>query len=151
MARYPLMSIPTLAQRALELRALPLDGARVILHAGCLLRYRFSISPSDFGRIYECELQVTPDARTPEMLVLRPDLTTLANEASLPHIYPNKGPGTKLCLWWPKQREWLPQMKLTETYIPWTSEWLWYFEDWLTTGVWTGGGKHPGQRKKRWN
>lgn len=151
MGRYPSMPIPTLAQRAVELRALPLDGARVTLHAGCLLRYRFSISPSNFGRIYECELRVTPDARAPEILVLRSDLTILANKASLPHIYPNKGPGTKLCLWWPKKREWLPQMKLTETYIPWASEWLWYFEDWLTTGVWAGGGRHPEQRKKRWN
>jgi hypothetical protein len=84
------------------------------------------------------------------MLVLSPDLTTLADEAALPHVYPNSGPGTKLCLWWPKQREWLPQMKLVDTYIAWTAEWLWHFEDWLATGVWAGGGEHPQQRRKRW-
>jgi len=44
----------------------------------------------------------------------------------------------------------LPQMKLVDTYIAWTSEWLWHFEDWLTTGVWAGGGEHPQQRRKRW-
>lgn len=41
-------------------------------------------------------------------------------------------------------------MKLVDTYIAWTSEWLWHFEDWLITGVWAGGGEHPQQRRKRW-
>lgn len=150
MMRYPAPPIPTLAQRALELRALSLDGARLVFLSGRALRYRFRLAPSEFGRVYECELRLTPDPRPPEMFVLNPDLTALADEASLPHIYPSKGLDTKLCLWWPKQREWLPQMKLAETYIAWTSEWLWHFEDWLATGVWAGGGEHPRQRRKRW-
>jgi hypothetical protein len=141
---------PTLAQRAWELRTLSLDGAQVVFFSGRALCYRFRLSPSEFGRIYTCELRLTPDGRPPEMFVLDPDLKTLANEEDLPHIYPSKGAGTKLCLWWPKQREWLPQMKLAETYIPWTSEWLWYFEDWLATGIWSGGGEHPPVRVKRW-
>lgn len=150
MMRYPAPPIPTLAQRALELRALSLDGARLVFLSGRALRYRFRLAPSEFGRVYECELRLTPDPRPPEMFVLNPDLMALADEASLPHIYPSKGLDTKLCLWWPKQREWLPQMKLAETYIAWTSEWLWHFEDWLATGVWAGGGEHPRQRRKRW-
>jgi len=150
MTRYPIAPPPTLAQRAWELRALPLDGARLVFFAGRALHYRFRLAPSEFGRIYTCELRLTPDARPPEMFVLDPDLKTLADEEALPHIYPSKGLGTKLCLWWPKQREWLPQMKLSETYIPWTSEWLWYFEDWLATGTWSGGGEHPRMRVKRW-
>lgn len=150
MKRYPPPPVPTLAQRAMELRALSLDGARLMFQSGRALRYRFHLAPSDFGRTYECELRLTPDLRSPEMFVLSPDLTSLADEVTLPHIYPNNGPGTKLCLWWPKQREWLPQMKLVDTYIAWTAEWLWHFEDWLTTGVWAGGGEHPPQRRKRW-
>lgn len=35
-------------------------------------------------------------------------------------------------------------MKLSDTYIAWTAEWLGYFEDWLATGEWAGGGRHPG-------
>lgn len=150
MKRYPPPSVPTLAQRAMELRALPFDGARLMFQSGRALRYRFHLAPSDFGRVYECELHLTPDSRPPEMFVLGPDLTTLADEAALPHVYTHNGPGTKLCLWWPKQREWLPQMKLVDTYIAWTAEWLWHFEDWLTTGVWAGGGEHPQHRRKRW-
>lgn len=150
MAQYPAPRVPTLAQRAMELRALPLDSAQLVFLSGRALRYRFRLAPSEFGRVYECELRLTPDARPPEMFVLSPDLTTLADEPALPHIYPSNGSGTKLCLWWPKQREWLPQMKLVETYIAWTSEWLWHFEDWLATGFWAGGGEHPQQRRKRW-
>lgn len=150
MTRYPAPPMLTLAQRALELRALPLDGAQLIFFSGRALHYRFRLAPSEFGRVYECELRLTPGSRPPEMFVLTPDLETLAGQAVLPHIYPSKGPGTKLCLWWPKQREWLFQMKLAETYIAWTSEWLWHFEDWLATGCWNGGGEHPQQRKRRW-
>jgi len=43
----------------------------------------------------------------------------------------------------------LPQLKLTQTLIPWTAEWLWYFEDWLTTRDWAGGGMHPEAPRKR--
>lgn len=152
MNRYPPPPppIPTLAQRAAELRLLPLDGAELRFHSGRSLRYRFHLSPSDFGRIYVCELRVTPGKRPPEMFVLSPNLATLANGAELPHIYPSDGVGTKLCLWWPKQREWIPQMKLVDTYIAWTAEWLWHFEDWLATEVWGGGGEHPQERRKRW-
>lgn len=140
---------PALAKRACELRSLGLPNAQVKFDSGRKLTYRFFISPSDYGRVYECELQVSPDGRPPEMFVLQPCLSRLTDE-KLPHIYPHTGVGTKLCLWWPKQREWQPQMKLSETYIPWTAEWLWYFEDWLTTGYWAGGGEHPRQSEKRW-
>ena len=150
MVRHPVAPILTLAQRAWELRALPLEGAQLLFFSGRALHFRFRLVPSEFGRIYTCELRLTPDARPPAMFVLDPNLRALAAEEALPHIYPSKGPGTKLCLWWPKQREWLPQMKLSETYIPWTSEWLWYFEDWLATGIWSGGGEHPRIRAKRW-
>lgn len=149
MTPFPAPHVPSLAQRAIELRALSLHGAHLVFLSGRALRYRFHLTPSEFGRVYACELRVTPGFRPPEMLILSPDLTTLTEGTALPHVYPNNGPGTKLCLWWPRQREWLPQMKLVDTYIAWTAEWLWYFEDWLTTGVWAGGGEHPQQRRKR--
>lgn len=141
--------IPKLAQRAGELRALQLQGATVRLVGGRELHYRFAIAPSAFGRNYDCLLRMRPDSQAPEVLVLHPNLVALAGEQMIPHIYAHAGPGTKLCLWWPKQREWVPQMKLVETCIPWTAEWLWYFEDWLSTGEWAGGGKHPEPSRKR--
>jgi hypothetical protein len=29
--------------------------------------------------------------------------------------------------------------------VPWAYLWLFYFEHWLATDEWQGGGKHPGE------
>ena len=39
-------------------------------------------------------------------------------------------------------------MLIADTIIPWAVEWLYFYEIWLTTNVWCGGGKHPGIKKK---
>ncbi|WP_454766118.1 hypothetical protein [Cupriavidus campinensis] len=85
----------------------------------------------------------------PELLVLEPDLRVVAADKRLPHTYLHDGLGTKLCLWWPKAREWSNRMKLSETYIPWAVEWLGYFEHWLASGEWNGGGEHPNANHRR--
>lgn len=143
------LPVPSLAQRVIALRALGLASSTARLLQGRELQFHFSISPSSVGRFYKCMLRLRPDSRAPDMLVLAPNLLALAGKDPIPHVYQHPGPGVKLCLWWPKQREWVPQLKLTQTLIPWTAEWLWYFEDWLTTRDWAGGGMHPEPRRKR--
>lgn len=133
MRATPPVRLPTLAERAMELRALNFPGARVRLLHGRELRYSFSISPTAFSRLYHCVLLLTP-ARSPQMFVVNPDLRALADRRPLPHVYHYDGPGVRLCLWLPRKNEWLPQMRLLETYVAWTSEWLNYFEEWLVTG-----------------
>lgn len=148
MRATPPVRIPTLAERAVELRRLDFPGSRVQLIQGRELRFTFSISPTSFSRLYRCMLVVTRN-RWPRMVVLDPDLDALANGRSLPHIYRQGGPGTILCLWLPRKSEWQPQMQFLDTYLAWTAEWLNYFEEWLATGQWAGGGEHPPTRKKR--
>jgi hypothetical protein len=140
--------IPTLTQRALELQGLDLPASRIEMRGGKELWFYFQVAPGRFGRLSACLLKLSPDARKPELVVVQPDLHELAAGKRIPHIYPHKGRGTKLCLWWPRGREWVPQMSLRDTYVPWAAEWLLYFEDWLLTGKWAGGGQHP--RPKRW-
>ena len=140
--------IPTLTQRAFDLHGLDLPESRIERRGGKELWFYVQVAPGRFGRLYACLLKLSPDSRKPELLVVKPDLQELAAGKRIPHIYPHKGRGTKLCLWWPRGREWVPQMSLRETYVPWTAEWLLYFEDWLLTGEWAGGGRHP--RPKRW-
>jgi hypothetical protein len=89
-------------------------------------------------------------AKFPELFVMEPDPKVLAAGRDLPHTYPHEGAGTKLCLWLPKGREWSAHTRLDETYLPWAAEWLDYFEEWLTTGEWAGGGVHPRTEPKRW-
>ncbi|RQO36446.1 hypothetical protein DBR37_09050 [Herminiimonas sp. KBW02] len=135
--------MPTLAERAWELRQLHLPDSRVELRGGRELIFYFAVSPSDYSRLYQCTLHIKMGDPFPWVVVRSPDLHALTIDKIIPHIYPYEGKGTKLCLWWPSGHEWNQQMKLRETYIAWTVEWLSYFEDWLATGIWEGGGKHP--------
>ncbi|GLR88206.1 hypothetical protein GCM10007857_49180 [Bradyrhizobium iriomotense] len=74
----------------------------------------------------------------------------LANETLLPHVYWNdRNPAwPALCLWDPKEMFWTPKMSIATTIIPWTSEWLLFFEYWQISGEFLGPGRHPPRRRK---
>ena len=83
----------------------------------------------------------------PETYVDAPDLQALAGERAIPHLYGHNPP--KLCLYLPKTYEWQPQMRLDLTVVPWSVLWLFYFEEWLLSDDWKGGGMHPGDCNAR--
>lgn len=132
----------SLAHRGMELAKLGWPNAKVSFRQGKELRFTFTLAPTLMSRNYRCMLRV---ARTgsPQMIVLDPDLKALAGNRRIPHTYQYGGKGTKLCLWLPRDKQWSPSMRFNETYLPWTAEWLDYFEEWLETGSWAGGGVHP--------
>jgi len=41
----------------------------------------------------------------------------------------------RLCLSLPGTGEWSPAKRISETIVPWTYLWLWYFEEWLASDV----------------
>lgn len=135
----------------MELRRLGFPDARLELRGGKILRYHFGISPGRYGRVYDCKLEIVPGEQRPRMFVMRPDLVELSMGKRPPHLYDYDGPGALLCLFWPKNGEWDPRLKLANTYIAWTAEWLWYFEQWLKHGQWIAGGAHPELKPRRWN
>jgi hypothetical protein len=49
----------------------------------------------------------------------------------------------RLCLTLPKAREWTGAMRIDQTFVPWATTWLYYFEEWLVSDEWKGGGEHP--------
>ena len=69
-----------------------------------------------------------------------PDLSELAGERPLPHVYHDP---LRLCLTLPGTREWTGTMRIDQTFVPWATTWLYYFEEWLISDEWKGGGKHP--------
>lgn len=71
---------------------------------------------------------------SPDVRVVTPKLQLHREADELPHTFP----GEKLCLHLPG--EWSPNMYIAQTTVPWTSEWLFYYELWLITGNWEGGG-----------
>ena len=40
-------------------------------------------------------------------------------------------------------------MRLDQTIVPWTALWLLYFEEWLFSDEWAGGGVYPAVRERR--
>jgi hypothetical protein len=69
-------------------------------------------------------------------------------EKLLPHIYWNeRSPDwPTLCLYDPKELVWTPEYSIAATIIPWTSEWLLFFEYWQIAGEFRGPGRHPDRR-----
>lgn len=119
-------------RRLLEFQ--PESGAA--LKRGKLL-WTGELQPTVFSPIYR--VRITHDGRsTPSVRVLSPPLRP-DDQGRLPHMYKN---GT-LCLH--LEDEWAPTDSLVESVVPWTSEWLFFYEIWKATGQWTGsGGDHAG-------
>lgn len=68
-----------------------------------------------------------------------------------PHIYPNisRPEFPRLCLFDPATDQWDGDKLIAETILPWTARWLFFFEGWMATGEWFGGGRHP-ERSAEW-
>lgn len=62
--------------------------------------------------------------------------------AEIPHLifYAEKPEQSGLCLFDPGGREWTPADLIAETTLPWTAEWLAYYELWHLTGAWLAPG-----------
>lgn len=94
------------------------------------------IKPTSLSLTYQVLLRYRQD-KAPRIHVLKPKLLRL-NGSPPPHLYRDGS----LCLYYPKHRQWLPNMLLAETIVPWASEYLAHYEVWLATGDWHGGGIH---------
>jgi hypothetical protein len=68
-------------------------------------------------------------------------------EGPLPHVYGNRGQPELpyLCLFSSTNREWGTNDLIADTTVFWTAEWLYFYEGWLVTKRWQGGGQHIGR------
>jgi hypothetical protein len=49
----------------------------------------------------------------------------------------------RLCIHDPIEDEWWPDEHIVDRIIPWTINWLFFHEEWVASGEWKGGGRHP--------
>jgi hypothetical protein len=108
------------------------------LTAGGLIWY-YNTRPTPLSREYAVRIEYQRDG-VPKAFIENPKLENLADGRDIPHIYHDP---TRLCLYLPRTKEWHPSLRIDETFVPWISTWLYYFEDWLASGEWRGGGAHP--------
>jgi hypothetical protein len=100
------------------------------------LSWTGSLQPTPLSVIYTVRLEYDERDPRPRVTVLDPPLERPAGK-SLPHVYE----GEELCLYYDEFD--CEQDLLADTVVPWASEWLYYYESWVTTGEWHGGGIHP--------
>jgi hypothetical protein len=125
----------SVAQQAFAIHSL-LPDAKVKFKPKGGMEVVVVIQPTPMSRRYMVRIDYrAPSA--PDVYVIAPELQLHAEADVLPHTYP----GDKLCLHLPG--EWRSEMCIAHTTVPWTSEWLFYYELWLVTGQWNGGGHEP--------
>ncbi|WP_213287611.1 hypothetical protein [Bradyrhizobium sp. sGM-13] len=82
----------------------------------------------------------------PRVQVLKPLLERHPDyeEGPIPHAYVNKAEPTLpyLCLFSPTLREWDVNDLIAHTTVHWAAQWLYFYEGWLVTKRWLGGGRH---------
>ena len=131
----------TAAQQFVNLRGNPVCRGCGVLRVR-RLTWRYAATPLPLSRVYDIRIEFEEGGR-PEIFVDGPDLHVLSGGRHVPHLYRQKPP--KLCLYLPKAYEWQSWMRLDQTVVPWATLWLFYFEEWLGSDDWKGGGMHPGE------
>lgn len=126
-------------QQWLRLRASPVSQGHGLVRRGELV-WDLQIRPSPLARLYDVRIRYRR-GDTPKVVVVSPDLNELADGRYLLHVY-SANP-VRLCLFDPETAEWSASAAIADTIVPWTYLWLFYFEDWLVSDEWKGGGRHP--------
>lgn len=75
----------------------------------------------------------------PKIYIVNPKPLKMAEGAIvLPHTYDTKR--QRLCLFMPGYKEWTSAMSIADTIVHWAVLWMFFYETWVSTGKWMGGG-----------
>ncbi len=106
----------------------------------------------DFELPAHFALNATTYEYYPRVYVLRPELEEHPDYelGPIPHVWWDRRYRRQpnLCLFRPLKNEWSWDDAIADTTLPDASEWLFFYEFWLATGRWRGGGEHAGDPLK---
>lgn len=129
----------TPAQQYLFLKNSRVGHGKGTLNAAGLV-WEYSDRPTPLSREYLLRIEYKR-GDVPRVFVKDPDISALAGDRQIPHVYRNP---LHLCLYLPGSGEWDGTKRIDKTFVGWALVWLYYFEDWLSSDEWKGGGVHPG-------
>ena len=139
--RHGRAKVPTLAQQAARLRTAQPDSKVRFDQAGNRLVWTGHLRPTALSGWYRLRIDVRRSRQmAPDVYVESPKLRDRSDE-TVPHLYDRER--ARLCLWIPGRGEWSARMWIVDSVLLWASEWLFFYEVWLATGDWCGGGEHP--------
>lgn len=97
------------------------------------------LQPQEWGHEYVVKIRFGRSGR-PVVHVLDLDLVPRP-----PHIFPDGS----LCLFKSSESRWSRRLAVADTIVPWTAEWLLFYELWRDTGKWWGPeAPHDPQKQK---
>ena len=105
------------------------------------LKWVGQIRPTKSSRLYTVEITYLVGRGRPRVRVLEPSLVD-----SIPMSTTHRFADGTLCLH--THDQWAKDKFVAEHVIPWIPLWLTYYEGWLITGEWEGGGMHPSASNK---
>ena len=106
---------------------------------GKRLTWTVQLQPTPLSATYTVRVHHDAGNHRPRVAVLDPPLEDRWGKG-LPHVFP----GDELCLYYDEFDGAVDL--IADKMVPWVSEWLYYYELWVTTGDWLGGGIHPGEK-----
>ena len=109
--------------------------------SGGTLEWIGTLQPSPYSEIYTVKMEYRY-LNAPKVSIISPPLKRRNEDPvePIPHMYDQK----YLCLYYPKIEEWRKIDWLHKSIVPWATTWLYYYELWLVTGKWLGGGVEHG-------
>lgn len=117
---------------------------------GSVLSCTILLKPSMESETYKVLISYKLSDYSPRSWLIEPEIA-LHNGKRPEHVYDYDHLGhPSLCVYYPKDKEWTPQMLLATTYIPWIITWLNTYEYWQITGEWNYPAA-PHGKKKEWN
>lgn len=111
------------------------------------LHWRGDLKPSPLSRTYCVTVSFKIGQRPIVMLV--GEKIPGVERPDFPHKFYTSKDGKRVQLCLHLRYEFCSGMLISDTIIPWAIEWLYFYELWLATGTWHGGGRHPEISKKK--
>jgi hypothetical protein len=109
---------------------------RSVTNRGNRILWTGLLQPTPRSDSYEVEIEYEVPVR-PEVRILSPRLRIQEGCLRPPHTFED----WSLCVH--EARDWNANILIALTIVPWICAWLYFYEVWLDTGAWLGGGTHP--------
>lgn len=115
-----------------------LPHCNIISYSHVFLNAQGKLKPTARSISYTIQIKYRL-GENPQVLVIDPPLERNFNGDRIEHMYRDGS----LCLHRPRYKHFTASMLIADTIVPWTTLWLYHYENWHISGTWEGGGEHP--------